>query len=210
MKTIATITGPTCSGKDHFLRYLREQGHKKLVSTTTRPKRPNEIEGEDYYFILAHQHEELVELDAFSQTVELSGYKYGVTFDEIKCKLAEDDVAFVIVEPGGVHQYDRIAKELGYRRLKIFVDTHPTVLDQRILERTVAALEGRSPMKADYVRGVLRHYKDVVTCVESKWIDVHEWDVILNGAGDPALNYTSVLAAYDKMFSTRGNRVPCK
>ena len=205
MKTIATITGPTCSGKDHFLRYLREQGHKKLVSCTTRPKRPNEIEGEDYYFISEEKHKELADAEAFSQSVHFSGYNYGVTFDEIHSKLSEDDVAFVIVEPGGVHQYDRIAQQFGYARFKIFVETRHKVLEERITARTVAALEGRSPMKADYVRGVLRRYKDVVTRVESAWIEVNEWDVVLNGEGDPDLNYVAMLSALNPKLSNGGN-----
>ena len=46
------LTGPTCSGKTTVAKIL-EQDHdfSRLVTYTTRPKRENEVEGVDYYFV---------------------------------------------------------------------------------------------------------------------------------------------------------------
>ena len=45
------LVGKAASGKDHMRKILQGRGFTYGVSYTTRPKRPNEIDGEDYYFI---------------------------------------------------------------------------------------------------------------------------------------------------------------
>lgn len=49
---IIAIVGPSGSGKTYLSKYLRSEFDIPIiVSTTTRPKREGETEGEDYYFI---------------------------------------------------------------------------------------------------------------------------------------------------------------
>lgn len=45
------ITGKSGSGKDYLLKYMVQKGFTPLVSHTTRPKRANEIDCIDYYFV---------------------------------------------------------------------------------------------------------------------------------------------------------------
>ena len=45
------IAGKGASGKDHLRKLMESRGFKYCISHTTRPKRDNESEGEDYYFI---------------------------------------------------------------------------------------------------------------------------------------------------------------
>lgn len=45
------LVGQSAAGKDWVLgRLMEEYGYGKLVSCTTRPRRPHEVEGVDYYF----------------------------------------------------------------------------------------------------------------------------------------------------------------
>lgn len=45
------ITGKSGSGKDYLLKYMVQKGFTPLISHTTRPKRANEIDCLDYYFV---------------------------------------------------------------------------------------------------------------------------------------------------------------
>lgn len=75
------ITGATVSGKDTVVAALLKAhpSWKKVVTTTTRPIRPGEIDGEDYYFISVEAFQEMKEKDEFLETVEYAGNNYGTT-----------------------------------------------------------------------------------------------------------------------------------
>lgn len=45
---LISICGPACSGKDTIAKELTE--YKRIIQHTTRPKRPGEVEGVDYYY----------------------------------------------------------------------------------------------------------------------------------------------------------------
>lgn len=45
------LAGKSGSGKDYLLKYMVQKGFTPLVSHTTRPKRANEIDCIDYYFV---------------------------------------------------------------------------------------------------------------------------------------------------------------
>ena len=49
---IIAIVGASGSGKTTLSKYLqRKYGIPAIVSTTTRPRREGEVEGEDYFFV---------------------------------------------------------------------------------------------------------------------------------------------------------------
>ena len=51
-KRILIICGKSASGKDTLLnRVVDELGYKRIISTTTRPKRDGEVDGVDYHFV---------------------------------------------------------------------------------------------------------------------------------------------------------------
>lgn len=52
MKKFTILVGKSASGKDTILQHiLKISNYKPIVSTTSRPKRDNETEGVDYYFV---------------------------------------------------------------------------------------------------------------------------------------------------------------
>lgn len=194
MKTIVTITGPTCSGKDHLLKYFQSLGHAKLVSTTTRPKRPGEVDGEGYYFITEQEFEALNSAGLFSQTVQFSNYNYGVTYAEIHKRFETQDVVFVIVEPSGVPQYERVARELECNIFKMFVQTSDETINERVTERTIESLLVCN-LDREKVAGILRRHTSVITGEERSWHKVHEWNVVVAGTESPEVNYLQFLTA---------------
>jgi guanylate kinase len=72
------------------------------VSHTTRPPRPNEVDGKDYYFINDQDFDDMVKADAFAEWAVVHGNRYGTSFAEIERITAqENDVIFEIDFQGG-------------------------------------------------------------------------------------------------------------
>ena len=45
------LVGKSCSGKDTVVKELAKMGYNKIVTCTTRPPRPGEIDGREYHFL---------------------------------------------------------------------------------------------------------------------------------------------------------------
>ena len=59
------------------------------VSYTTRPKRPNEREGADYFFVTEEQFKDLIEKDEFVEWALVHGYYYGTSKKFIEMELSK-------------------------------------------------------------------------------------------------------------------------
>jgi guanylate kinase len=67
------------------------------VSVTTRAKRPNEVEGKDYYFVTPERFEAMVKQDAFLEHATVFKHRYGTPKDAVDKILSEGrDVLFDI------------------------------------------------------------------------------------------------------------------
>jgi len=82
------LAGKSGSGKDYLLKYMVQKGFTPLVSHTTRPKRANEIDCIDYYFVSVTEflaNNDFIE--ARSYDTELNGEKhtwyYGLSNREL-------------------------------------------------------------------------------------------------------------------------------
>tara|TARA_B100000686_G_C16525305_1_gene829403 strand:- start:251 stop:880 length:630 start_codon:yes stop_codon:yes gene_type:complete len=79
------ISAPSGTGKSTIFKQLR----KKLpnvefsISHTTRPARPGEKDGIDYFFISQHEFERKIEDGAFIEWANVHGYYYGTSFDSV-------------------------------------------------------------------------------------------------------------------------------
>ncbi len=56
---ITLIIGPSCSGKDTLRSVLEKRGYERVVGYTTRQARANEKNGEDYWFVLEDQFDDM-------------------------------------------------------------------------------------------------------------------------------------------------------
>jgi len=115
------FSAPSGAGKTTIVKYLCEQipDIQFSVSATTREKRPNEIEGKDYYFL---SQEEFLHRIAKKQFVEFeevySGTFYGTLRSEIeRIWDSGKHVIFDLDVQGGM----RLKKKFGENALSIFV-----------------------------------------------------------------------------------------
>lgn len=129
---IVTITGPSLTGKTHLVAKLIETGHfTELVSHTTRPNRPGEVDGKAYYFV---SEEGFYETE-MAEAVTFGGYRYGLSVDEVERGFASGKIPVVVVEPQGKEQIALIAEKRGWDHHSVFITAPLEVRMKRFLER---------------------------------------------------------------------------
>jgi guanylate kinase len=100
MSKLFLIIGHSGSGKTTIMRSIMSN---EIVSFTTRPKRPNEIDGIDYNFITLDQYNYLKSNNLLIESAEYAGNYYGISKDELEIKLSKGH-AFCIVNLHGLEQ----------------------------------------------------------------------------------------------------------
>ena len=78
------LLGKNGSGKTYITRELEEKGVKKSVSFTTRPKRPKEEEGKDYFFVDKEEFEKKIGQGEFIEYKTFRGYYYGTPKENVE------------------------------------------------------------------------------------------------------------------------------
>ena len=116
------FSAPSGSGKTTLVHYLLGKPELNLafsISAASRPKRPNEKHGKDYYFISPQAFKEKIKNDEFVEWEEV--YKdnyYGTLQSEVNRLLNEGkNVIFDIDVKGGLN----IKKQFPHNSLAIFV-----------------------------------------------------------------------------------------
>ena len=106
---ITVIGGMSCAGKDTIQNYLLQKGYTAIISTTTRPMRPKEINGIQYYFKTVPEfldlirNNELVEWREYHTTVKglPDTWYYGV--EKKFVDLSENNV--VVLDSTGYYKF---------------------------------------------------------------------------------------------------------
>jgi len=105
------LSSPSGAGKTTIAhRLLAEEGeHLTMsVSATTRPMRPGEVDGKDYFFMNQASFDRMVEEDAFLEYAEVFGHCYGTPRAEIRAGLKTgQDYIFDIDWQGTQQLYQR-------------------------------------------------------------------------------------------------------
>ncbi len=94
---LAVITGPSGVGKDSLLSRLKllNRPYHFAVTATTRPSRPEETDGVDYFFLSDQQYDEMLAKGEFLENATVYDYRYGVPKPPIREALAAGkDVVF--------------------------------------------------------------------------------------------------------------------
>ena len=99
------FTGPSGAGKSTICRAVLKDlsGISFSVSHTTRPVRPDEVDGRDYYFVSEESFESLLSDGRFVEYATVHGYRYGTARDQLEEKLGHGD-ALLDVDVQGASQ----------------------------------------------------------------------------------------------------------
>jgi guanylate kinase len=139
---LIVLSAPSGAGKTTIVHHLLDQnmGLKFSISACSRPKRKNEIDGKDYYFLSIEDFKEKIKNNEFVEWEEVyPDHFYGTLKAEIK-KIWDSGrhVIFDVDVIGGLH----IKKSYPERTLAIFIQP-PSVkeLEKRLLNRSTDTLE---------------------------------------------------------------------
>ncbi len=84
------VSAPSGAGKTSLLKRLRQELDKVVISVshTTRPKRPGEVEGQDYHFVSRESFEKMLAQEAFLEYAKVYDYYYGTERKQVMESLA--------------------------------------------------------------------------------------------------------------------------
>lgn len=183
MGKLVIVTGPSGAGKDSVINQVKDQGlaFGQVITTSTRPMRATEHEGEPYFFVSKTEFETKIKAEEFIEWAEVYGNLYGSTKTELDRKLQTNDIVIVKVDPQGARSYKAIKPEaitifimppsyeyLEKRLINRETDT-PAVIKQRLAtaqrelenlldwDYLVVNEEGKLAEAADEVREIIKN-----------------------------------------------------
>ena len=110
MRKLVILAGKSACGKDTVLRRLIElfpNKYTNVVSHTTRPIRPNERDGSDYYFVSEREIEAIPMVETRVYQTAYGEWVYGLSEEEIILKLNSGLIPIVILDLDGAMDLSR-------------------------------------------------------------------------------------------------------
>ncbi len=121
------LAGASASGKTEAAKVLATKyGITKVITTTTRGMRQNEIDGRDYFFVNEEKFQKMIENDEFVEFTTYNGHRYGST----KAQIAPDKC--VVIDPAGLRAYISLHDP---NIITFFLDSSEETRFKRMLER---------------------------------------------------------------------------
>lgn len=122
------LVGKAASGKDHLRKKLESKGFRYGISYTTRPPRPEEKDGIDYYFLSDDEFNSMIEKNEWHEWVSFNGWKYGTTKNQF-----EEDHLFIMTPVGISHLSEDDRKQSFIIYLDIDQDKRRNRLNSRLM-----------------------------------------------------------------------------
>ncbi|MBR0847267.1 guanylate kinase [Bradyrhizobium diazoefficiens] len=176
------LSSPSGAGKTTLSRMLMKEtpGLQMSVSATTRPPRPGEVDGRDYFFVDQNRFSTMVEKGELLEWANVFGNRYGTPRGPVEAALASGkDVLFDIDWQGTQQLRDRSSKDV----VSVF-----------ILPPSVAALEQRLHTRAqdsdEVIRGRMKKAGD-----EMSHFDAYDYIVVNDNIGIAFEAVRSILRA---------------
>lgn len=135
---IFVFTGPNGAGRRTVAEMSGSTlGVKQVLSYTTRPPRPSEVDGQDYHFISGNQFMEAVRNDEFLEVIEIDGYMYGIKDKDVEEMIKANGAIYLVLNRYGADILKRLHGDKAVR-IHIYAD-RDTIL-KRQQERGDSAL----------------------------------------------------------------------
>jgi len=123
------VTGPSGAGKNSVIDLVMAQlpGLVYSVSYTSRPKRPNEMDGEDYVFVSEEGFLQRIEAEDFLEHVTYLDDHYGTSKSQIENFIALGSDVILNIEVEGAKTLQK--KDLGETKV-IYVFLTPSSMEE--------------------------------------------------------------------------------
>jgi len=129
------LSSPSGAGKTTLVKKIsKEKNYKISVSHTTRKPRPNEVDGEDYFFVSEEKFQKLIEKKAFLEYANVFKNLYGSTKDQVFKNLENGHNVLFDIDWQGAQQIKK--QTLNYKLVSFFIlPPSKEVLLQRLISR---------------------------------------------------------------------------
>jgi guanylate kinase len=110
---LIVISGPSGVGKDSLLARLKELGHPFhfVVTATTRARRPDEVNGQDYHFVSMGEFAEMIEQGELLEYAIVYGDYKGIPKQQVRQALASGKDVIMRIDVQGAMTIRRLAPE---------------------------------------------------------------------------------------------------
>jgi guanylate kinase len=117
---LIVLSSPSGAGKTTVSRKLLEADAEitMSVSATTRPKRPGEVEGVDYYFVDDAEFDRMIEEGEFVEWATVFGFRYGTPKAPVKDALRDGRDILFDIDWQGARQLE---PDFGENHVTIFL-----------------------------------------------------------------------------------------
>ena len=133
---LVVISSPSGGGKTTVVKRILDSGDDRFVysvSATTRPPRPGEKDGRDYFFLSDEEFRRRIQDGAFAEWAEVHGHLYGTLKDQIDRNLKAGKIILLDIDvKGGLSLKRAFSKD----SLLIFLAPPSLeILEKRLRER---------------------------------------------------------------------------
>src|ERR1043165_10315987 len=176
------LSSPSGAGKTTLSRMLIDKmpGLKMSVSATTRPMRPGEVEGRDYFFVDKSRFEAMVKQGELLEWATVFDNRYGTPRAPVEAALSAGQDVLFDIDWQGTQQLREKARA--------------DVVSVFILPPSAAALEKRLHTRAQDADDVIRDRMSRATHELSHWAE-YDYIVINRNVDDAFAEVQSILKA---------------
>jgi guanylate kinase len=110
---LIVISGPSAVGKDSLMQRLKDRGcpFHFVVTATDRPRRPDEVEGEDYFFVSTAAFERMIDENELIEHAVVYGQHKGVPKEQVRQAMASGQDVVMRIDVQGAATIRRKAPE---------------------------------------------------------------------------------------------------
>lgn len=103
---LTVLSGPSGVGKSTVVARIRQSEPRiwLSVSATTRPPRPGEVHGRDYYFLSPARFDEMIEAGELLEWAHFAGNRYGTPRDAVEVRLRAGVSTMLEIDVVGARQ----------------------------------------------------------------------------------------------------------
>ena len=137
---LIVISGPSGAGKDTVMQCMKERGmpFHFVVTATTRPRRTNEVNGKDYYFVSKEEFARMIEEDELIEYAVVYGDYKGIPKQQVREALSSGKDVVMRVDVQGAET----VRKLVPNAILIFMTVdNEQELERRLRERKTETAE---------------------------------------------------------------------
>jgi guanylate kinase len=137
---LIVISGPSGAGKDTIMKCIKDRGmpFHFVVTATTRPRRANEVNGKDYFFVGKEEFARMIEEDELIEYAVVYGDYKGIPKQQVREALSSGKDVLMRVDVQGA---ETVRKLVPNAILVFMTVDNEQELERRLRERKTETAE---------------------------------------------------------------------